>query len=129
MDNNYKGLISCGIVKKSVDESNLVGVFRGKTIWLVFENTHYEDNMKLEFPNEFFINSMAVPIYTITKNRKKVSYMLPRLTKKKKDKYLFIPSLKGQGARRYYIFDVDKNYKIKKDAKIWFCMNSDMSDL
>ena len=77
-----KRYISCGYINKSASGNNLVGFFRNKPMWLFFKNNHYEENMKLEFPNKYFKSKHNVPKFSIFKNKKKAFVFLPRENEK-----------------------------------------------
>jgi len=49
IDANKDRYIICGNIDKSYDKKNYVGVFRGKSLWLLFENEDYEKNMKMDY--------------------------------------------------------------------------------
>mgnify|MGYP003111101876 CR=1 FL=1 len=65
-----------------------------------------------------------VPVYNIYSNKRKISFALPRYSKDGENTpYLFIPSKANGGSRlskKYYIFDVDSEFKILKMAKLMF---------
>ena len=116
--------IPCGNVVLSKNGKNLVGKFRGKPLWIVFENKSYEKDIKLDFPNEFYKNKNNVPKYIIHKSMKKSGYIFPRNTKKG-DSFLFcITKTKGR-QRNYYIWDVDNKHNIKENAMIFFDIKQD----
>tara|TARA_Y100000034_G_C6675291_1_gene296650 strand:- start:130 stop:501 length:372 start_codon:yes stop_codon:yes gene_type:complete len=115
-----KRYVVCGFVNRCKKDERYVGYFRNKPLWLFFENEYYEKSMDMEFPNEFYKAKQCVPKYTISKNRKSIFPFFPRELKNG-DKYLF-----GLWKnKRYYIWEVDNNYNIKKNAKITFDIKSD----
>mgnify|MGYP005836945705 CR=1 FL=1 len=125
IDANKDRYIICGNIDKSYDKKNYVGVFRGKSLWLLFENEDYEKNMKMDFPTEFYKNKHNVPKYTVMKGGKKFGSLLPRVHKDTGDKYLFFTSMKGHRNRGYYIWRVDDSYNVKRGLRITFDIKSD----
>ena len=117
--------IVCGTVGKSYDKKNYVGIFRGKPLWLLFENKDYEKHMKMEFPTEFYKSKNNVPKYTVMKGREKFGNLLPRVQKETGDKYLFFTSAKGHRTKGYYIWKVDDSYNVKRGLHITFDIKSD----
>jgi len=69
MNNENNSLIKCGNIVKSKNGDNLIGSFRGKPLWIIFENDFYEEDMNQEFPNEHYKSKAMVPRYRIHKNR------------------------------------------------------------
>jgi len=110
--------MSCG--KSAINnKGNIFGVFRGEPLWLILPNKFYEENIRAEFPNKFYSFPHKVPKYIIFKNHNKVGMALPRISKKGND-FLFIVSNKSGLDRYYYIWDLDKDYKIKSGSTIYF---------
>ena len=50
---DYGGdFIPCGNVVTSKNGKNFVGKFRGKPLWIIFENTDYHEEINANFPND-----------------------------------------------------------------------------
>ena len=108
-----------------------------KTKWLLFENhTYYGDVESTEDgENEYYKSIHMIPKYHVMKNRVKISMALPRLDINN-EPYLFIPKTNKYSQRKiigtkrdkikysitknYYIFDVDDEYVIHDNAKLFF---------
>lgn len=99
------------------------GLFRNKVLWSMLPNTYYEEDIREEFPNEYYQSINQVPKYRIFKHRKKIGFALPRKSIKG-DNFLFIPQTKTL-RRHYYIWDVDENHEINRDATIFFDIAGD----
>ena len=117
--------VFCGTVGKSRDEKYNVGIFRGKMLWLFLENKDYENIINMEFPTEFYKSKNNVPKYTVMRGGKKIGSLMPRVQKETGDKYLFFSSYKKYTNKRYYIWNVDDNYDMKKGLLITFDIKSD----
>ena len=48
--------------------------------WALFRNNYYEENIKEEFPNEFYNHKTSVPVYGIFKDSVKIGSLYPRET-------------------------------------------------
>ena len=122
---DYGGdFIPCGNVVTSKNGKNFVGKFRGKPLWIIFENKFYEENINKEFPNKHYQSKHTVPKYIIHKSMKQSGLMFPRATKSGKMFLFCLTKSKGK-QRNYYIWDVDKKHNIKENAMISFDIKQD----
>lgn len=64
-----------------------------------------------------------IPKYSILRDRQKVGFALPRVSKAGKN-FLFIPNTIGLN-RNYYIWGVDENHNIEEGAVISFDISTD----
>lgn len=108
-----------------------IGAKFPRAYWAFFENESYDDIIeRIENKDKdtlgFYKNKAFVPKYTIFKNDVKIGIALPKM--KEKTQFLFIPSTykgikqekENSILRKYYIFDIDENYKIKENARLMF---------
>ena len=115
-------LVRCGNIVKSRNGDNLVGKFRGKPLWLIFEKTDYDEQINSNFPNEYYKSKNHVPKYRIHKNRKPAGYMFPRKDVNNND---FLFCLLENSYKKYYIFDLEDNLSIKENGNILFDIKGD----
>ena len=125
MNNENNSLVKCGNIVKSKYGDNLIGTFRGKPLWVVFENDYYEKDIKREFPNKHYKSKHMVPRYIIHKNRRPAGHMFLRETAKNK-KYLFC--LLKNNYKKYFIFDLNKDFSIKENSYIFFDVRGDFNN-
>ena len=106
-----------------------------RTRWVLFKNTHYYNDVANaeSGDSEHYKHISMIPRYHVHKNNTKVSMALPRLDRAN-EPFLFIPKninnkklvrskkdkLKFSLTKNYYIFDVDDEYNINDNAKIYF---------
>lgn len=132
-------ILAANIIKTKNDEgleyyvANFPG---GRTKWAMFENEHYDENVKQfedgdEEIKKFFKGPMTIPKYHIFKDTKKIGFALPRNAHNADEEpYLVIPEtlvanrtkMKNYGiSRTYYIFEVNENHIINdKNARLLF---------
>ena len=132
-------ILAAYIVKTKNDEgleyyvANFPG---GRVKWAMFENEHYDENVKQfedgdEEIKKFFKGPMTIPKYHIFKDTKKIGFALPRNAHNADEEpYLVIPEtlvanrtkMKNYGiSRTYYIFDINENHIINdKNARLLF---------
>ena len=132
-------ILAANIVKTKNDEgleyyvANFPG---GRVKWAMFENEHYDKNVKQfedgdEEIKKFFKGPMTIPKYHIFKDTKKIGFALPRNAHNADEEpYLVIPEtlvanrtkMKNYGiSRTYYIFDINENHIINdKNARLLF---------
>jgi len=118
---------------KNEDKDYVLAVFP-RTRWVLFRNDNYYDDVEtvLNKTNEYYKSVSSIPRYQIHKNKKKISFALPRLDVHGNG-YLFIPKgvktiNKGKGkslhkfslSKEFYIFDIDEEYNINDKADIVF---------
>ena len=132
-------ILAANIVKTKNDEGQEYYVANfpgGRVKWAMFENEHYDENVK-QFENgdeeikKFFKGPMTIPKYHIFKDTKKIGFALPRNAHNADEEpYLVIPEtlvanrtkMKNYGiSRTYYIFDINENHIINdKNARLLF---------
>ncbi len=120
---NKNRFIPCGncIINRN---GHLLGMFRtSKKFWLILPNNYYEEEIKKEFPTEHYRFASMMPKYNIFRDRQKVGFALPRVSKTGNN-FLFIPNTKDL-RRNYYIWDVDESHNIVEDALIYFDISTD----
>jgi hypothetical protein len=122
---NNPSLIKCGNIIKSKNGDNLVGIFRGKPLWIVFENNTYEEDINKDFPNEYYKSKNQVPRYRIHKNRKPAGYIFLRKDIKDNN-YLFC--LLNNTYKKYYIFNIKDDLSIKENSDIFFDIKGDFDN-
>ena len=132
-------ILAANIIKTKNDEgleyyvANFPG---GRVKWAMFENEHYDENVKQfedgdEEIKKFFKGPMTIPKYHIFKDTKKIGFALPRNAHNADEEpYLVIPEtlvanrtkMKNYGiSRTYYIFEVNENHIINdKNARLLF---------
>ena len=132
-------ILAANIIKTKNDEgleyyvANFPG---GRVKWAMFENEHYDENVKQfedgdEEIKKFFKGPMTIPKYHIFKDTKKIGFALPRNAHNADEEpYLVIPEtlvanrtkMKNNGiSRTYYIFEVNENHIINdKNARLLF---------
>ena len=127
-------ILAANVVKTKNDEGleYYVASFPGgRTKWAIFENTHYDENVKQfedgdEEVKKFFKGIQTIPRYHIFKDNKKIGFALPRNAHNANEEtYLVIPEtltanrtkMKNYGiSRTYYIFEVNENHIINDDG-------------
>ena len=132
-------ILAANIIKTKNDEgleyyvANFPG---GRVKWAMFENEHYDKNVKQfedgdEEIKKFFKGPMTIPKYHIFKDTKKIGFALPRNAHNAAEEpYLVIPETlvanrtkmkKYCISRTYYIFEVNENHIINdKNARLLF---------
>ena len=132
-------ILAANIIKTKNDEgleyyvANFPG---GRVKWAMFENEHYDENVKQfkdgdEEIKKFLKGPMTIPKYHIFKDTKKIGFALPRNAHNADEEpYLVIPEtlvanrtkMKNYGiSRTYYIFEVNENHIINdKNARLLF---------
>ena len=132
-------ILAANIVKTKNDEGQEYYVANfpgGRVKWAMFENEHYDKNVKQfedgdEEIKKFFKGPMTIPKYHIFKDTKKIGFALPRNAHNiNEEPYLVIPEtlvanrtkMKNYGiSRTYYIFDINENHIINdKNARLLF---------
>ena len=132
-------ILAANIVKTKNDEGQEYYVANfpgGRVKWAMFENEHYDENVKQfedgdEEIKKFFKGPMTIPKYHIFKDTKKIGFALPRYAHNADEEpYLVIPEtlvanrtkMKNYGiSRTYYIFEVNENHIINdKNARLLF---------
>jgi len=116
------GLNSIGFMKHKKSEDGkkdiIVCTLKSGNQWLFLSNENYKENVEdSKTTKEFYKSPHQVPKYSIYKSSQKIGVAMPRefLT----SKFLYIPK-PGKERKNFYVFDVDNDYNINKDARLMF---------
>ena len=115
------GLNNIGFMRHTVSEKGkniIVCTLNSGNKWLFLSNPNYEENIEdSKTDKEFYKSPHQVPKYSIFKNGNKIGIAMPR--EFLQSRFLYIPT-PAKEKRNFYIFDIDDEYNINKDARLMF---------
>lgn len=127
--------LKCGIIRMKYSEEvktnsgiYYVACFRNNVKWLIFGQSHMDENIKTFLQEGFCRYSL----YSISKKEDPYGILLPRTVKSGdregqpyllalQNKYMHIPTVR----KAYYIFDVDSHCEIMDGASVYFDVNNE----